>query len=37
MTATDTADPMLQKIVDALEEIRAEEFDYEKFSLPYGD
>jgi len=23
------ADPMLQKIVDALEEIRAEEFDYE--------
>ena len=29
MTATETADPMLQKIVDALEEIRAEEFDYE--------
>jgi hypothetical protein len=25
----DTADPMLQKIVDALEAIRAEEFDYE--------
>ncbi|MBV9581437.1 MAG: hypothetical protein JO057_22905 [Chloroflexi bacterium] len=24
-----TSDPMLQKIVDALEEIRAEEFDYE--------
>jgi hypothetical protein len=23
------ADPMLQKIVDAIEEIRAEEFDYE--------
>ena len=23
------ADPMLQKIIDALEEIRAEEFDYE--------
>ena len=30
MTATrNEADPMLQKIVDALEEIRAEEFDYE--------
>jgi hypothetical protein len=27
--AVDTSDPMLQKIVDALEEIRAEEFDYE--------
>ena len=26
---TSQADPMLQKIVDALEEIRAEEFDYE--------
>src|SRR5436305_14473500 len=26
---TNTSDPMLQKIVDALEEIRAEEFDYE--------
>ena len=24
-----TTDPMLQKIIDALEEIRAEEFDYE--------
>src|ERR1700730_2297158 len=35
MTSTPTplplqaADPMLQKIIDALEEIRAEEFDYE--------
>lgn len=31
MTATppQAADPMLQKIVDALEEIRSEEFDYE--------
>ena len=29
-TETNTAsDPMLQKIIDALEEIRAEEFDYE--------
>ena len=28
MTA-DTADPILQRIVDALEQIRAEEFDYE--------
>src|SRR5690349_2367622 len=27
--SVDTADPMLQKIVDALEAIRAEEFDYE--------
>jgi hypothetical protein len=27
--ATETADPMLQKIVEALEAIRAEEFDYE--------
>ena len=27
--STETADPILQKIVDALEEIRAEEFDYE--------
>jgi hypothetical protein len=26
---TETADPMLQKIVEALEAIRAEEFDYE--------
>ena len=26
---TDPADPMLQKIVDALEEIRSEEFDYD--------
>lgn len=26
---SDDDDPMLQKIVDALEEIRAEEFDYE--------
>ena len=29
LEATEAADPMLQKIVDALEEIRAEEFDYE--------
>jgi hypothetical protein len=28
-TSTEARDPMLQKIVDALEEIRAEEFDYE--------
>jgi hypothetical protein len=28
-SSVDAADPMLQKIVDALEEIRAEEFDYE--------
>jgi hypothetical protein len=27
--APDTADPMIQRITDALEEIRAEEFDYE--------
>jgi len=27
--APETTDPMLQKIVDALEAIRAEEFDYE--------
>ena len=29
MSAADSNDPMLGKIVDALEEIRAEEFDYE--------
>jgi hypothetical protein len=29
MTTTEAADPMLQKICDALDEIRAEEFDYE--------
>ena len=28
-STTQAADPMLQKITDALEEIRAEEFDYE--------
>jgi hypothetical protein len=28
-STTQAADPMLQKIADALEEIRAEEFDYE--------
>src|ERR671935_351358 len=28
-TPTSTADPTLQRIVDALEQIRAEEFDYE--------
>ena len=29
MSAAESNDPMLSKIVDALEEIRAEEFDYE--------
>ena len=29
LEAAEAADPMLQKIVDALEVIRAEEFDYE--------